>query len=336
MAPPRSSAWSVTDLANTPQRIALLDAARGAAVVAMVAYHVTWDLSFFGVISPATHTARWFAWTGTIIASGFLFLSGFALVVFRRNITLQNAFYTRFFKRLAVIGVAALAVSIGTYFAMGERWVRFGILHCIAVSSLVALPFLRRSCFAALGVALAALMLPLVVTGGTFNHPALLWLGLAEFPPASVDHVPLFPYLGALLLGVAAAQLIPVSAPAANTPSPLAYLGRWSLPIYLIHQPLLFGAFYLLLGGLPTQQPSPTLQSGYEDTDTQGFRRECRAVCIKQPASTEAICTNYCDCAETEFRQSGLWIMLMTRAPTSDEQSRVAEVTQSCTAKARN
>jgi uncharacterized membrane protein len=316
-------------------RIGALDVARGLAVVVMVAYHFTWDLAAFNVIDPATQRAVWFTWAGTAIACSFLFLSGYALVLFGRSVTDNALFRAKFIKRLAVLSAAALLVSLGTYLAMGERWVRFGILHCLAAGSVVALPFLRKPGWLALCAGAVALALPLFATGLVFSHPALMWLGLTPFPP-SVDHVPLLPYVGVLLLGVAAGQMLPLHARREKgADTLLARVGRWSLPIYLVHQPLLFGAFYLALGGLPLPNPAPVPRADVEAADTQSFRRECRATCTRQPTATADICETYCGCAETEFRARGLWTMLMTRAPTPLEQDRITQVTETCTAKAR-
>jgi uncharacterized membrane protein len=330
----RSSAWNGAEVTTPAIRVGALDAARGVAVVAMVAYHFTWDLAAFNLIDPATQRAPWFTWGGTLIACSFLFLSGYALVLFRRGVDDDAQFWAKFIKRLAVIAAAAAMVSLGTYFAMGGRWVRFGILHCIAVGSVLALPFLRKPGWAALIAGAVALALPWVATGAAFSHAALLWLGLTPLPPTTVDHVPLFPYCGILLLGVAAGHMVPVGQSGGDTL--LARMGRLSLPIYLIHQPLLFGAFYLMLGGLPAPSTAQLPYADVQELDTQSFRRECRAACTRQHTATNAICETYCSCTEAEFRTQGLWTMLMTRAPTAEEQTRVGEVTNTCTTRARN
>jgi uncharacterized membrane protein len=345
MARRRSSAWNASKMTVHP-RVGALDAARGLAVVAMVAYHFTWDLAAFSLIDPATQRAPWFTWGGTAIACSFLFLSGFALVLFRRSVDDDAQFRAKFIKRFVLIAAAAALVSVGTYLAMGERWVRFGILHCIALGSLLALPFLRKPGWAALIAGAAALALPWVATGAAFSHPALLWLGLTPFPPTAVDHVPLFPYAGVLLLGVAAGHMLRVrktdeakdtkSHKKSDAHTLLGRIGRWSLPIYLIHQPLLFGAFYLMLGGLPAPPLASTPRAEIQDADTLGFRRECRTACARQPTATAEICEVYCSCTEAEFRARDLWTMLMTRSPTAAEQIRVSEATNICTAKARN
>ncbi len=71
-----------------------------------------------------------------------------------------------------------------------------------------------------------------------------------------VDYAPLIPFAGVLLLGLAAGKFYRLPASAAQ-PSKggkaLAALGRHSLLIYLIHQPVLFGATYAAASLTPPQ-----------------------------------------------------------------------------------
>jgi uncharacterized membrane protein len=222
---------------STPSsRIGWLDAARGAAVVAMVIFHFVWDLSALGYIDPAFGGSAGFRRLGATIAGTFLFIAGVALLLARESAPDAAAFRLKFLKRLGILLGAAALVSFGTWMAMGDRFVRFGILHCIAAASLIALPFLRLPVFAALAGAAILLVLPWLVDLPAFIHPALLWTGLSWRVPTMVDYVPLFPFAGMALLGVAAGKMLRPTDAAA--PGWLAMLGRWSLPIYLIHHPL--------------------------------------------------------------------------------------------------
>ena len=73
------------------------------------------------------------------------------------------------------------------------------------------------------------------------------WVGLVTHKPVTEDFVPVLPWLGVLLFGLAAGQWLlrarpgwlsgPLLAPA----RPLAALGRWSLSFYMLHQPVLIG-----------------------------------------------------------------------------------------------
>jgi uncharacterized membrane protein len=310
-----------------------LDTARGAAVIAMVLYHLVWDLAFFGLIDPAYGTAPGFRRLGATIAGVFLFISGVALVFARRAAPDDAAFRARMLRRLAIVAGAAALVSLGTWFAMGDRFVRFGILHCIAASTLLALPLLRAPFWAALGAGVACLVLPWLVDAPVFAQGPLLWLGLSSLTPAMVDYVPVFPFAGMTLLGVAAGQRL-ASPPVAegNTGGGLLRkLGRWSLPIYLLHQPLLYGALFLLVS-LTAIAPTQPGGAG-ADHDTSGFRTECRRSCEAQ--NSKAHCDIYCSCAETEMKATNLWQRAMSSRDMAPLQGELQPLLQACTAKAR-
>ena len=75
--------------------------------------------------------------------------------------------------------------------------------------------------------------------------------------PITEDYVPLLPWLGVVLIGMfirqqllRARHLAPARGwPAAGTLGrSLEWAGRHSLAIYMVHQPLLIGILYLLLG----------------------------------------------------------------------------------------
>ena len=87
-----------------------------------------------------------------------------------------------------------------------------------------------------------------------FDQPALLWIGLGTQPARSNDFVPFFPAFAAVAVGIAMARLLPLrqfelSAMLATTRPArvLALLGRHSLIVYLLHQPILIGGLWLAL-----------------------------------------------------------------------------------------
>ena len=119
---------------------------------------------------------------------------------------------------------------------------------------LVALHRLSAMLWLALAAGVAALAL-LAPSGGAFDAPWLVWLGLASYVPLSNDFVPLLPWLAVGLIGAAGAPLV-LRSPRALAPL-LAWqgtatawrfvrlMGRHSLLIYLVHQPVLWGGLYL-------------------------------------------------------------------------------------------
>jgi uncharacterized membrane protein len=233
-------------------RLPGIDIARGVALVAMAVYHFTWDLGFFGL--TAIDAARDPAWRlfAQAIAASFLLLVGVSLVLAARG-GLKPAPYL---KRLALVAGAAGLVSLGTWYATPRSFVYFGILHAIALSSVLALPFLRLPLAIVLASAAIVAILPSLATSDLFNAPWLWWTGLNSLVPPTNDYVPIFPWFAAVLMGIALARwtLPRISPDNALTRPPghpatrlLAFGGRHSLIIYLVHQPLFFAALWLFL-----------------------------------------------------------------------------------------
>ena len=147
-----------------------------------------------------------------------------------------------------VIAGAAGLVSLATWFAMPEQFVFYGILHAIAVSSLLGLAFLRLPWGVVLGVAGGMLYLPMVWRDGAFDAPLLWWIGLSPGVPPSMDFEPLFPWFAPFLAGMALAKLMLSRGPLVRGVMPrgfawLGFVGRHSLVNYLIHQPVMIGLF---------------------------------------------------------------------------------------------
>lgn len=211
----------------------------------MIAFHVVFDLQMFGYLPYGTTLHPVFYWHARIVAGSFLFLAGASLWLAHGSGIRWPAFWRRWIK----LAAAAALVSAATYAAFSDYFVYFGILHSIAVSSLIGLAFLRLPALvtAAAGVAIMAASYHL--PSEAFNAPLLRFLGLATLPAETLDFEPIFPWVGPFLLGLASARaasavrLLPLLAfPHTPTTRRLAWPGQHSLLIYLVHQPLLIGA----------------------------------------------------------------------------------------------
>lgn len=208
----------------------------------MVAYHFAFDLAWFRLLSADfNHDPFWLA-SRALIVTIFLGLVGVSLVLAKR----AHPSPQRFWRRVALIAACAILVSIASYVTFPQTFITFGILHAIAVSSVLARPLVDFPRVAlALGIAVIAagttVHLPL------FDVPWLNWIGMMTHKPATEDYVPLFPWFGVVLVGVAVGAALPRLRRALEqasrwSPGWLAWLGRHSLVIYLVHQPLLVGA----------------------------------------------------------------------------------------------
>lgn len=231
----------------TSSRIEGIDTLRGIAIVAMIAYHFTFDLRFFGVIRADFEGDPFWLGARAAIVSSFLMLVGVSLVLAREC----NVPTVRFARRVAIIALCALAATIGSYVVFPERFIYFGILHCIAVTSVLARPLAGRPALA-LALGTAAIVAGLVVSHPVFDTRATSWLGFNTVKPPTEDFVPLFPWLGVVLLGIALGHELlrrdfsPV-APLARAPEVLRWLGRHSLAVYMLHQPILLGLLWVIV-----------------------------------------------------------------------------------------
>ncbi len=229
-------------------RFECLDALRGLAIVWMAAYHFAFDLNHFGLLQPPVRPHVDAAWVlhRTLILGLFLFCAGLGQAV-----ALQaGQGWPRFWRRWAQIAGCALLVSLGSWLVFPRSWIAFGVLHAICVMLIAArlLAPLRAWLWP---LALALLLLPALWRHELFNAPWLSWTGLVTRKPITEDYVPLLPWFGVVLAGLAAGQGLLArrrawfsgALPAALRP--LAALGRWSLSFYMLHQPLFFGLLTL-------------------------------------------------------------------------------------------
>ena len=90
--------------------------------------------------------------------ASFLLLVGISLVLAER----ASVPFTAFAKRVAIIAACALAASAASYLVYPSTFITFGILHFIAVASLLARPLATRPALAlALGEKLVGIARPL-------------------------------------------------------------------------------------------------------------------------------------------------------------------------------
>lgn len=291
----------------------LVDAARGLAVVAMAIYHFSWDLRYFGYITvDVTQEIGWKIFARSI-AGSFLLLVGVSLVLASRN----GINVRRFLRRLGMIAAGAAAITLVTYLVMPDEFIFFGILHNIVVTSALGLIFVEAPIALVLVAAIISFVLPHLVSGWVFDSPALIWLGLGSVLPRTNDFVPVFPWLGVVLAGIALARLaplakaqrLPLTALSERAPWPVLWIGRHSLLVYLLHQPVLFSLVYV------TAQIVPPSLLGFE----QPFVESCTVQCM-DTEEEESVCRRTCACIATRSQDAGLWRDLM-RQSLSDEQT---------------
>lgn len=313
-----------TDAEIAP-RIPLIDMARGFALIAMTTFHFSWDLEFFGYAASGLTSAPAFKWYARAIAFSFLMLAGISFALAHGKGLRRSAFL----KRLAQIGAAAALISVATWFATPDAFVFFGILHQIALASLIAALFIRLPIPVILVAAGLFLLLPSVFRSSFFETPWLWWTGLGAQLPRANDYVPVFPWTGAMLLGLGVGKYaisrglggkIAALAGAQRQPGKaLAILGRHSLAYYLIHQPVLFGILYVATQFMPPDRSA-------------GYQQSCVASCL--PSAEAAFCERFCGCVRETLEGKGIFDEMIAGKRDVATDPEILDTASQCTAKA--
>ncbi|WIY53465.1 heparan-alpha-glucosaminide N-acetyltransferase [Devosia sp. YIM 151766] len=305
-------------------RLPIIDIARGVAIVAMVIYHLCWDLSYYGFMPvDVGYDPGWVTFARSILFA-FMFLVGVGLVLGHGHGMRWRGFWRRW---LFLAGGAGL-ITLGTWLTFPESFVYFGVLHAIALFSILALPWLFTPLWLTGLVAVAVIGLHFLYRDPLFNAVPLSWIGLWETPPLTNDLVPVFPWLGVVLLGVIAARLVRGSAVEArlaaiqwrNRPALLlGWMGRWSLVIYLVHQPLLLAVIMPLSMATGMQNAGRELE----------FLNSCQASC-EATGTSAALCAIYCQCGLEGVERDDLWEPIFSGRVSAAEQAQLDANNRQC------
>lgn len=199
----------------------------------MVIFHFSYDLAVFGHVQiEFQKDLLWWAFPRLIV---FLFLIAVGLSL--RLVHYPEIRWKGFWIRWLKLAVLSMIISITTYHLFPDRWIYFGTLHSIAITSLMVLPFLR---YPKISLALSAFfLLPLL-----FFKWSLPWI---ELPHKSMDYIPAFPWVGVVFLGIFLQyrNFHKVNLPDNRFLHGLGHLGKHSLFIYMVHQPVLYGIVML-------------------------------------------------------------------------------------------
>jgi uncharacterized membrane protein len=310
-------------------RIAAFDVARGVALAGMVVYHLIWDFAHFGLIAPTIPFAPGTRAFSHVVASAFLGLVGVSLALAHPRGLNRSAFA----RRLAIVVAAAALVTVASYVIDPAEPILFGILHCIAVASLIGALLIAAPYWAPLLIGAMAITEPFVFSSDVFNAPALIWVGLGTGPPATLDWRPLLPWAGVVLIGLGLARAaLPRLAtwrwtfwrPARPPGRAFAYAGRHSLAIYLIHQPILFGLLWAIVATGAFTERQARLE----------YLAACPAACIAHGGDA-GICAKACACVADRASAAGVSLTAAREGAAAEITARLRDIVETCSLEAR-
>ncbi len=242
------------------KRVGLLDEVRGFAILCMVVYHFMYTLhSYFGFDVPIFFTS-WFDVIRDIFAGTFIFVSGVASQYSRNNM-----------KRGILCFFIGMVITFVTAIAVPNLIVVFGILHFLGISMMIFGVwqgiFDKIPPFIGVIACVLLYILTMRVYAGVIGFPGLLELDLpsvlyktdAFFPLGmhsssffSSDYFPIFPWIFVFLGGAFFGVYVKENAMPRffyNTRFKfLATVGRYTLWIYVLHQPVIFLILTLIFG----------------------------------------------------------------------------------------
>ncbi len=231
------------------QRLWELDTLRGIAIVLMVIFHFVFNLrNFFGFEIINLYEGFWY-YEGRVAAIIFIMLVGVISSLIHQREDHEVAIQKNSYRGLRLIGLG-LIITLATFIFAQDNTIWFGILHFLGLATLISIPLCRYKWL--------NILLAVILFAGYFpikdlytdNYFGLIF-GVTPASFASYDYYALIPWLGYVLIGVALGNWIyadnkPLIKRKPTTPEKaLAKAGKYSLWIYLIHQPILLGTMWL-------------------------------------------------------------------------------------------
>jgi uncharacterized membrane protein len=218
-----------------------IDLLRGIAIVLMVIFHFSYDLTVFGWADFSTSLDIEWKILRTTIVSGFLLAVGMSSYsAYQKSVN-----YKKLAKAVGKLFAVSLFITTGSLLMHPSIWVYFGIIHFITVALPISVLFVR------------APYMSLIVGAGCISG---YWIGILNFDPIwqwsvlhlgiptrTMDLVSFFPWIGVVLIGIFIMHknLFHIKVQPSIVSNKLVTLGQHSLIIYLIHQPILYGLFGL-------------------------------------------------------------------------------------------
>ncbi len=239
------------------QRFWEVDNLRGLAIIMMVTYHFIFDLTFFGIF-PFNIYSGFLWYFARITAVTFIFVMGLSLTLSYSRAEIigdkKAGSFEKYLKRGLKIFSLGLGVTLVTWIFIPSEFIIFGVLHFIGIAIIISYPLIKSKNLN-LYLGIFFILVGTYLGNFTFNFNWLLWLGFIPQNFQTVDYFPIFPWFGVVLLGLYFGRILYKNyqrqfkfpdISERHVVRGFSFLGKNSLLIYLIHQPIIILILYML------------------------------------------------------------------------------------------
>jgi uncharacterized membrane protein len=232
-----------------------IDLLRGIAVILMICFHVLYDLRHFSIINMGFFSS-YMIYLAIFIASIFTVLVGISLTISyskAQQKLSKKEIWLKFIRRGVTVFLLGMIITVLSWIYIPKQFIIFGILHCIGISIILSIPFLRNKIINLI-IGFLLIITGLFLKEFNFDFNWLIPLGFTPYNFATVDYFPLLPWFGVILIGIAVGNLIYPNAKRRYHISDLSdnlitkslcFIGRNSLIIYFLHQPIILSIIFL-------------------------------------------------------------------------------------------
>ncbi|MFA5917827.1 MAG: heparan-alpha-glucosaminide N-acetyltransferase domain-containing protein [Candidatus Gracilibacteria bacterium] len=217
----------------------------------MIIFHINYSLSNIFSIDFLNFSEIFRFILGKIGVLLFISISGISFFLAEKKY--GDKIYKKYLRYSIFLGIISLSITLFTYIFFKEQFIVFGILHFFSLSFLLII-FFRKLKYWNFLLGIIIILIPVFFTMETNIH-YLFFLGFIYPSFYSADFYPIIPYFGIFLLSYSSSifldkkQILGKIFGGKQTGiinNFLKYIGRNSLIIYIIHQPIIIFIIYLL------------------------------------------------------------------------------------------
>ncbi len=239
-------------------RYTSLDILRAFALISMIIFHAVWDLVYiFGI------DLQWFKsdageiWQQSILWT-FVLLSGFCFNLGKKRL-----------KRAITVIICSAIITIVTYIFMPENRIIFGVLCFMGTAMLITIPIdkILKKIHPYAGLIFSFISFVLTkdimfrkisifgtelckIPDSLYQNELTAFFGFPHYGFFSGDYVPFIPWIFLFFCGYFLYKIFErkdlLKHLSFVSCRPLEFIGRNTLYIYMIHQPLIYGVLFLI------------------------------------------------------------------------------------------